>query len=237
MNTISWLELSWCLIPILLVCCIYIYWEGRISEILYASSRMLIQLLAMGYVLVAVFNHPSPWISTVIVISMLCAAAWIAIRPVRHIPGLLIPAAIALIIAIIIHLGISLFLVLNIETWYSPQILIPLAGMYLANSMNAISISCERFYAELSHKATPQNAKLFAFKAAMIPQINSLLAVGLVALPGMMTGQILSGVSPLVAVRYQIMIMTMILGTTGMGSAIMLWQLYRKQIRININQK
>jgi putative ABC transport system permease protein len=232
MNPIDWLELSWCLIPVALVCCIYIYWQGSIGEIMYASSRMLIQLLAMGYALVAVFNHPSPWISIIIVSGMLCVAAWIAIRPVRHISGILLPAATALIIAIVIHLGISLFLVLNVTTWYAPQILIPLAGMYLANSMNAISISTERFYAELAHNATPQNAKIFAFKAAMIPQINSLLAVGLVALPGMMTGQILSGVSPLVAVRYQIMIMTMILGTTGLGSAIMLSLLYRKQINM-----
>ena len=61
----------------------------------------------------------------------------------------------------------------------------------------------------------------------MIPQINSLLAVGLVALPGMMTGQILSGVSPLIAVRYQIMIMAMVLGTAGIGAAMMLWLLAR----------
>ena len=57
----------------------------------------------------------------------------------------------------------------------------------------------------------------------MIPQINGLLAVGLVALPGMMTGQILSGVSPLIAVRYQIMIMTMVLGAAGVGAALMLY--------------
>jgi len=61
----------------------------------------------------------------------------------------------------------------------------------------------------------------------MIPQINSLLAVGLVALPGMMTGQILSGVSPLIAVRYQIMIMAMVLGAAGVGAALMLWLLSR----------
>jgi putative ABC transport system permease protein len=63
----------------------------------------------------------------------------------------------------------------------------------------------------------------------MIPQINSLLAVGLVALPGMMTGQILSGVSPLIAVRYQIMIMAMVLGTAGIGAALMLWLLSRSK--------
>ena len=57
----------------------------------------------------------------------------------------------------------------------------------------------------------------------MLPQINSLLAVGLVSLPGMMTGQILSSVSPLIAVRYQIMVMCMVLGSAGIGAAIYLW--------------
>jgi len=227
MNSISWLELSWCALPVVLVCCIYFFWNGKITEVLYASSRMLIQLLAMGYALVAIFNQPSPWISAFIVLIMLSVAAWIAIRPVKHISGILIPAAMALGSAVLVHLSRSLFLVLDVEQWFAPQVLIPLAGMYLANSMNAISLSAERYFSELSHNASTDSAKLLAFKAAMIPQINGLLAVGLVALPGMMTGQILSGVSPLVAVRYQIMIMTMILGTTGMASALMLWQLSR----------
>lgn len=229
MNTISWLELSWCAIPVLLVSSIYIYWNGKVSEVLYASSRMVIQLLAMGYALVAIFNHPSPWVSAIIVFGMLAVAAWIAIRPVKHLQGILFPAALALGSAVLVHLCLSLFLVLNVEQWYAPQVLIPLAGMYLANSMNAISLSAERFHAEIDHGVSTDSAKLMAFKAAMIPQINGLLAVGLVALPGMMTGQILSGVSPLVAVRYQIMIMTMVLGTTGMASALILWQLNRKQ--------
>lgn len=229
MNTISWLELSWCLLPVLLVCAIYLRWNGDVREVLYASTRMLVQLLAMGYALIAIFNHPSPWISALIVSVMLVIASWIAIRPVKHISGLFIPATLALGSAVVIHLGLSLFLVLSVQDWFAPQILIPLAGMYLANSMNAISLSAERYFSELDHGRPSDSAKSQAFKAAMIPQINGLLAVGLVALPGMMTGQILSGVSPLVAVRYQIMIMTMILGTTGLASALMLWQLQRNK--------
>ena len=74
-----------------------------------------------------------------------------------------------------------------------------------------------------------EQAREIAFKACMIPQINSLLAVGLVSLPGMMTGQILSGVDPLIAVRYQIMIMTMILSSAGI-SAIIYFLLKKKFI-------
>lgn len=231
MTTISWFDLSWCLIPICLVSIIYYYWHGKPQDILLASMRMIIQLVAVGYVLVSIFENPSPWISLGIVSVMMCIAAWIAIRPIRHQPGFLIPALIALSTSVSIHLVICLALVLKADSWYQPQLLIPIAGMFFANTMNGISLAAERYQSELNNQIPPDQARINAFHAAMIPQINGLLAVGVVALPGMMTGQILSGVSPLVAVRYQIMIMTMILGTSGLGAAIMLWLVSRRQIK------
>lgn len=232
MTIISWLDLAWCFIPIALVCAIYVAWQGKPSDILIACARMIIQLIAVGYVLISIFETPSPWLSFAIISVMLFIAAWIAIRPVRHHPGYLFPALIALAISVSIHLLISLLLVLKSESWFQPQLLIPLAGMYFANTMNAISLAAERYHAELHNQQPEQDARLTAFHAAMIPQINSLLAVGLVALPGMMTGQILSGVSPLIAVRYQVMIMAMILGAAGVGAALMLWLLgkYGRQL-------
>ncbi|MBL4797373.1 MAG: ABC transporter permease, partial [Oleispira sp.] len=143
--------------------------------------------------------------------------------------GYLPAAIIALACSVGLHLAISLMLVLKADDWFQPQLLIPLAGMYFANTMNAISLAAERYHSEVHNGQTKDKARLSAFHAAMIPQINSLLAVGIVALPGMMTGQILSGVSPLIAVRYQIMIMAMILGTAGMGAALMLWLLARRK--------
>jgi putative ABC transport system permease protein len=227
MTSISWLDLSWCLIPIILICWVYIAWQGKPSEIIIAVLRMAVQLVAVGYVLISIFENPSPWISAGIVSIMLLVAAWIAIRPVRHNKGYLPAAIIALGCSVGLHLGISLMLVLKADSWFQPQLLIPLAGMYFANAMNAISLAAERYHSELNNGVPTEKARLTAFHASMIPQINSLLAVGLVALPGMMTGQILSGVSPLIAVRYQIMIMAMVLGTAGIGAAIMLWLLAR----------
>ncbi|WP_420592355.1 ABC transporter permease [Bacterioplanoides sp.] len=223
MATISWFELAWCLIPVLLVCAIYISWQGKPSEILFAAARMSVQLIAVGYVLISIFNNPSPWISLGIVSLMMVVAAWISVRPVRHHKGYFIPALIALSVSVGIHLLISLALVLKADSWFEPRLLIPLAGMYFANSMNSISLAAERYHSELHAQVEEPKARLTAFHAAMIPQINGLLAVGLVALPGMMTGQILSGVSPLIAVRYQIMIMTMVLGAAGVGAALMLY--------------
>lgn len=232
MTIISWVDLLWCLIPIILICAIYIAWQGKPSEIIIAVLRMIVQLIAVGYVLISIFENPSPWISSIIVSIMLLVAAWISIHPVRQHKEYLLPAIIALACSVILHLTLSILLVLKAESWFQPQLLIPLAGMYLANTMNTISLAAERYHSELKNNQAIQDARLSAFHAAMIPQINSLLAVGLVALPGMMTGQILSGVSPLIAVRYQIMIMAMILGSAGLGATIMLILVARKKNQI-----
>ena len=95
--------------------------------------------------------------------------------------------------------------------------------MIFANAMNAVSLAAERFAAERSDGTDYATARNAAFQTALIPLINSLLAVGLVSLPGMMTGQILSGVSPLLASRYQIVVMCMIFGSSGISAACYLY--------------
>lgn len=227
-NTISWSAMLWCLLPIVAVAGIFRVWKAPVTEVFTASLRMFVQLLAVGYFLVFIFESPDPMVTAGVLLVMLFAATWIAIRPVKHYPGILMPALVALLVSVATHLALSVFLIIQVESWYQPNIIIPLAGMYFANTMNSISLSAERFYSEVGHGSDALAARNKAFSAAMIPQINGLLAVGLVALPGMMTGQILSGVSPLIAVRYQILIMTMLLGTTGVGSALMLTQLARQ---------
>jgi len=91
--------------------------------------------------------------------------------------------------------------------------------MVFANCMNSVSLAAERLNAEIERNVPYDQARNIAMQASLIPVINSLFAVGLVSLPGMMTGQILSGVSPLIAARYQIMVMCMIFGSGGIASA------------------
>ena len=119
-----------------------------------------------------------------------------------------------------LHLILIINFILDLDTFYEPKYVIPIAGMILANSMNVLSIAIERFEKEIARNETFEIARNTAFKSALIPQINSLLAVGLVSLPGMMTGQILSGVDPLIAVRYQIMVMATILSSAGISMVI-----------------
>lgn len=91
--------------------------------------------------------------------------------------------------------------------------------MIFANSMNSVSLAAERLYSEGKRGVLYEEARNMAFYASLIPVINSLFAVGLVSLPGMMTGQILSGVPPFIAVRYQIIVMCMIFGSAGISTA------------------
>ena len=122
--------------------------------------------------------------------------------------------------------GLTLFLVtqfvLKLNPWFMPRYMIPLAGMIFASSMNGVSLAAERLQAEMDRNVEYIQARSIALRAALIPITNSLFAVGLVSLPGMMTGQILSGVSPLIAVRYQIMVMCMIFSAVGLSSALFL---------------
>lgn len=224
-TVIPWTGLLWCLIPVLAVAVIFWRWQASVSEVIIASARMFIQLIAVGYVLVYLFAQDNLAISLAVVSLMLVVAGWIAVRPVRNRSGVFVPALLALGLSVGLHLFITLFLVIPADSWYQPHLLIPLAGMYFANTMNAISLAAERYFADAERGSDALTARSNAFKACMIPQINGLLAVGLVALPGMMTGQILSGVSPLVAVRYQIVIMTMLFGASGIGAALLLWRL------------
>ena len=97
--------------------------------------------------------------------------------------------------------------------------------------MNPVSIAAERCQAELDHGHSPEKARYIAMQTAMIPLVNSLMAVGLVSLPGMMTGQILSGVSPLIAARYQILVMCMLFSASGISVACFLHLWIRRPAR------
>jgi len=184
---------------------------------------MLTQLLLIGYFLVYIFKTDSALIIVAVLSVMLLSSSWIALRTMK-IPRkvLYLKSLSAIALAGILILALVTRGVLNLDPWYLPSYLIPLAGMIFANAMNSVSLAGERLEAEIDRGIPYLQARIIALKASLIPITNSLFAVGLVSLPGMMTGQILSGVSPLIAVRYQIMVMCMIFGAAGIASAIFL---------------
>ncbi|HIQ47671.1 MAG TPA: ABC transporter permease [Sulfurovum sp.] len=222
-------DLLWVCIPVAFVVMIYVRWTADKATLFYALFRMLIQLVLIGYVLTYIFDARSPYLVIIILSVMLIAASVIAMRPLKKAEkSLYIHAFISILTGGLFTLMMVVFGVLDLNPWYEPRFLIPIAGMIFANSMNAVSIAAERFESEFGRGSSYIEARATSYKAALIPIINALFAVGLVSLPGMMTGQILSGVDPLIAVRYQMMVMLMILGSAGISVAIYLWLLSKE---------
>ena len=228
MNTsvqvISHFQLALAFIPVIVVLLMMVRWSLKAGFAVYALIRMLIQLLLVGYVLTTVFAAEQSWIVMLVMLVMVSTASWIALGTVKDQRRALYPIV---FISILLGSGLTLMLVtqgvIGLSPWYEPRYMIPLAGMIFANAMNSVSLAAERLSAELSRNIDFITARYEAFQAAFIPTINSMLAVGLVSLPGMMTGQILSGVSPITAAHYQIVVMCMIFGGSGLSIVFFLW--------------
>ncbi|HIP29411.1 MAG TPA: ABC transporter permease [Sulfurospirillum arcachonense] len=224
MQLISASNLLYLLIPIFVVGYFYFRWVGNKLEILYASARMLLQLLLVGYLLAYLFEAKTSYLSIVIIIVMISAASLITLRNITH-KNLQVYKSVfvAIFIGGSLNLVLVIYFVLDLDSFSEPRYVIPIAGMLYANCMNAVSLVAERFEKE-SQIYSYEEARAISFRASLIPQINSFLAVGLVSLPGMMTGQILAGTDPIVAVRYQIMVMFMVLGSSGISTILYLLQ-------------
>ncbi len=206
--------------PSLILLGVMVRWSLKAREALYANLRMLAQLLGVGYVLTYVFETNQPLVVVGVVVVMIGTAAWIALRPLQRRSRRSFLEALAVLAGSgLLMLALVTQLVLDLPRWFEPRFVVPLAGMIFANAMNTLSLAAERFEAERSRQLDYESARRVALDTALIPQINALFAVGLVSLPGMMKGQILSGIEPLVAVRYQIMVMCMTFGSAGLSAA------------------
>jgi putative ABC transport system permease protein len=224
-------------LPVILLIAIMWAWRLNALQAIYANIRMLVQLLLIGYVLTYIFETDEPVLVVLVVIFMIAMSSWIALRPLAD-RGIK-PYSVVTIALGVSGLGVLLLvtqIILELPRWFEPRFVIPLAGMVFANSMNTISLAGERFHAELERGDNYLSARRAAMEVAMIPQVNALLAVGLVSLPGMMTGQILSGVDPLTAARYQIMVMCMIFSTAGL-SAVLYMILKKGDITTQLDNK
>jgi len=219
-QTIPLANLALAFLPVALVAIIIWKWSLNLPNTIYAVLRMLAQLLLIGYLLIFIFESDSAPLIMAILLVMILASSWISLRTVRADRLRLFGKA---VFSIAVGGTTTLFLVtqgvIRLEPWFLPRYMIPLAGMIFANALNSVSLAAERFFAERGRDLAYEEARRIAFRASLIPITNSLFAVGLVSLPGMMTGQILSGISPLIAARYQIMVMCMVFGSAGISSA------------------
>ena len=214
---------------------------SREKEILISSVRMTLQLILTGYILVYIFDNPSPLFTIIILVAMEGFSIFNIIKRTKaKLPSKLkVIIAASMITGTVSCLFYFVFVLINISRWYDPQYFIPIAGMLIGNSMTGISLGVSQLTEGMQSRkdliegalmlgATPKSASKQiidnAFDSAILPTINSMLGMGIVFLPGMMTGQILSGVSPLTAIEYQIAIMLGILGSVAL-TVIMFLQL------------
>ena len=161
----------------------------------------------IGYLLVYISESNRAWVVLLVLSVMVFASSWIALREVKNKNQMLYKTSLC---SITVGGGLTLLLitqiVIDLHPWYLPPYMIPLTGMIFANAMNSVSLAAERLEAEIARDVHYEEARGITLKDSLIPISNSLFAVGLVSPPGMTTEQILSGISPLIAVRYQIMV-------------------------------
>lgn len=205
----------------------------REKQILIASMRMTVQLTVMGYILMYVFSHPSWFLTSIMILLMVSFAIFNGIKRVKSkiSKELKIIIGLSMIFGCMSTAVFFILIVLQVKPWFNPQYFIPISGMIVGNSMTGISLGANRLCSHMAEKreiienslmlgATPKEAVREivndAFDSAILPTMNNMLTMGIVSLPGMMTGQILSGTFPITAIKYQIGIMLAILGSTAL---------------------
>ena len=199
---------------------------GLELTLLNATARTILQLLAVGYVLSLVFAWQNPFSVIAVLLVMLAIATVVARNRIdKRLSRLLPILAGSLLTTLLLTMVYTTGVIIRPDVWYDPRYVIPLAGIVLGNAMTAATIAGDRLVTtvkrnpieietHLSLGASPQQAiaayRREAIKAGLIPTINAMMVVGIVKLPGIITGQLLSGAEPLNAALYQMLIMFML---------------------------
>lgn len=204
--------------------------------IIVASLRMTIQLIITGYLLKYILKSESPWITILILIIMESFAIFnVYKRSKVKSKGLKQLIAICFIGSSLVSIFYYITVVVGVKPWYDPRYFISICGMLLGNTMTGMSLAINSYKNALNDQRDKIEAALMlgakpkdavskisreAFSSSILPTLNSMLGMGIVLLPGMMTGQILSGTDPMSAILYQITIMIAIVGTVGITTSI-----------------
>ncbi len=217
---------------------------GLSSQILMATGRSLVQLLAVGYALDFIFAFNNPWlvVLTVAVMSII-AAVFINSRLGKKLRGLFLIVWGAILAGIAVVLGYTILLIIQPDTWYQPQYLIPLAAMILANAINGSTIAGERLVSAINNNrleiethlslgANPNQAIITyrreAIRAGLIPSLNQMTVIAMATIPAFFSGQLLTGVEPLNAASYEILLLFMQLLANLIVTSLITQGIYRR---------
>jgi len=211
------------------------------ARLLIAALRSAVQLLLVGLVLRALFaNADAGWVALVALVMLLAAGREVMARQRRRFTGWW-GYGLGFVSMFLSTFAVSIFALAGLigtEPWYAPRYSIPLLGMLLGNTMTGVALAIERLGEEVSAQRNAIEDRLTlgedrgqatrelrrgSMRAGLIPIVNAMAAAGIVSLPGMMTGQILAGASPTDAVTYQILILFLIAGSTGLGTLVAVW--------------
>ncbi|MGO3106813.1 ABC transporter permease [Psychrobacter celer] len=231
----------------LILIVLMVSWRLRLhltKTLLMAALRTVVQLSFIGLILAWVFAREQWYeVLSILTIMTLIAGSAAKNRVKRRYKGLFIDTLLAVSVSAVLVTAIAILVILEVQPWYTPQFVIPILGLILGNSLTAISLTSNQlinaFYEQqariemmLSLSATPFEAVHEQIRTAIIngmtPTLNSMLVVGVVSLPGMMTGQILAGADPTQAIRYQIVTMFLICVSSTLGCTISALLTYRR---------
>ncbi|MDZ7751166.1 MAG: iron export ABC transporter permease subunit FetB [Gammaproteobacteria bacterium] len=219
---------------------------GLSRQLVVAGVRTAVQLTIIGYVLKALFGNVSLLLVALLAAVMLGVSGYeVRARQQRGLRGWwgYGSGAIAMFISSFSVTVFALVVLVGAQPWYTPQYAIPLLGMLLGNTMNGVALGLDRLTQSAWEHRNAIEARLMlgepwevaiahyqrqALRSGLIPIINAMAAAGVVSLPGMMTGQIMAGAPPVEAVKYQVLIMFLIAGGSGLGTLAAIWLASRR---------
>ena len=215
-------------------------------QVLWAAARLVVQLIAIGYLLRLVFamHNPAATVAVVAVMAVV-AAREIAVRPERQFKGAdgLILSSTGVAIATFATVALALLTALRPHPWYEARYAISLAGIVLGSVLNSGSLALDNLLTSVTRERPAIEAQLGlgesfhdatrtlvrqAIRRGIMPTVNQMSAAGVITLPGIMTGQILAGLDPLEAVKYQILLMFLLAGASGLSAAIIAYLALRR---------
>jgi putative ABC transport system permease protein len=207
-------------------------------QLLWAATRMVLQLIAVGFILRFIFKLNNPLATLVIVVVMgAIAAREIAARPARKFRGLagLAISGATVALATIVTVILALTTAIRPHPWYDPRYAVSLVGIILGSVLNSGSLTLDGIVGGVWRERGAIEAQLGlgvpfrsatlpllreAIRRGLLPIINQMSAAGLITLPGIMTGQIIAGMDPLEAVKYQILLMFLLAGASGVAALV-----------------
>ncbi|OZG63351.1 ABC transporter ATP-binding protein [Bifidobacterium lemurum] len=211
--------------------------------LLWSACRALLQLCAMGFVMGFVIRANNPWLVFALIAVMLVAGVQITLSRAKGVPkGLAGPVLLSLVVTMTMMIALVAELIVRPQPWYAPQLVVPLTGMLLGNTVSALAVGLSRFYESMGERRdeidtllalgaskweAAQPSVVSSIRLGLLPTTASLASSGIVTIPGMMAGQVIAGGDPLDAAKYQFVILAAIAALTLLADSLIMLMVYK----------